>query len=133
MTDALPQRGQVSLVPQTNLITLHQPHIWGQVKGHKLETCTYQKLHTKVFKDRAKLMKTHDTIPCTHLTPQPKQRQEETKNKNKTMHAYHQKMQGWGRLRARTEGRGGVGWELHLYHRTTGRKESLENYHLNPS
>lgn len=56
---------------------------------------------------------------------------QETKAK-KQQHTCHQKMQGLGSLRAllMTERR----WEgLYLYHRTTGRKLSLENYHLNPS
>lgn len=55
-----------------------------------------------------------------------------TQYRNKTKHTCHQKMQGWGRLRAilRTEG---DGEGLYLYHRTTGRMSSSENYHLNPS
>jgi len=43
VSDAFPQRGEVSLVAQADLIPLHQPHIWDRWKTRELDDALHPK------------------------------------------------------------------------------------------
>lgn len=130
MTDAFPQRGQVSLVSQADLITLHQPHICDWYKDTSQKPFYAKNWPTNKLR-RMGVHKPHDdTVPCTHKMAQNPTTKTEARTKPSTHATKRCRVMGscvqfWG-LKGDGEG-------LYLHHRTTGRKSSSENYHLNPS
>lgn len=125
MANAFPQWSKVPLVAQTDLITLHEPHIYNWYTDISLRLCywysSWKILYITIQIPNCKNKKNKNNSnwgkPNKHT---------QTCNKiNKIMQDQGGCVQYWWLM--------GDGNGFYLHHTATGRRSKSENYHLNPS